>query len=289
VARLCVGLRRYWWLRGLGREGRHWVDLSLAATAGEESEGRLELLVTASSVARYVGQDADARRFADEALDLARQLGQPRELARACGTRAQMAVTDGDFELARRLHQEDAELGHQAGDPVIEMVAIANLGEVALCEHDPETAARYSLQSLAIAQRTEDPLMIAVCQSQLAFAALMMGDLDRAEAHLQGALVPSRALRDLHSGMSCLIGGAALLAGREDAAGAARLLGAVEGLHERTERIVEPGTQPILRQAEELVRRRLEGPALSTPWEEGRNLTLEEALDGIIERVTPRG
>jgi tetratricopeptide (TPR) repeat protein len=109
-------LWRFWQQRGHLAEGRRWFEEVLAMPGGQApTPARAKALTGAGGIAWWTDQAA-ARRFYDEALAIARRLGDPAGLAEALYNEAFAVAVEHDWASAARLLDESLALFRQVGD-----------------------------------------------------------------------------------------------------------------------------------------------------------------------------
>jgi tetratricopeptide (TPR) repeat protein len=238
-ARLAPALYQSLYGRGFWEEAR--LRLQAGRTAAEGMEGDARGLQAAicydlASLAEDMGDPGEARRQAEAALALRREMNDAPGTAEALNllgllvrsegdldaaqlcfdealallpdsdparrgmlltNLAGLAVRRGNIAAARRLYQESLTHLRAAGDRRHEATALNNLGLLAhQYDHDFAAARRLYQESLALYRRLRDPIGIAVTLNNLAELAEQKGDLQTAIA----LFVPAeRMLRDLHS------------------------------------------------------------------------------------------
>lgn len=190
----------------MGRYGqaRDYLSESLeCARAIDQPQRLLAALHTLSMVEAALGATASGLRHGDEAVTLARALGNRRSYAGVINTRGQLLRIEGDLRGARAQYEEAVAVALELGDHEVHAVALLNLAMVAIDGGDEREATRLLGEVLAIVDRTG-----------------------------------SRS-----SGQSLLDVCAALAALRHDWAAAARFFGAAEALAERTALRRDPADQ----------------------------------------------
>jgi predicted ATPase/DNA-binding SARP family transcriptional activator len=251
--RLCAALRDYWRVRGHLSIGLAWSRR--AADAGRNDPAlaslRARALVGAAVYGRMIGEYIPLQAWLEEALTLARQLGEPsvladalthqalslrdrgelatarhtvddaidrwralddtRGIATALGARASVALAEGDTSLARALRTEAAALARTAGDDEAEAHALIGLGEVARMQGDLDHARWCNEQCLALFLRAGDAWHAAAARHNLGWIEAQAG---RMEASLEAFAVSAATFRSVGNpfGLTlCLFGFARLL------------------------------------------------------------------------------
>jgi predicted ATPase/DNA-binding SARP family transcriptional activator len=111
--RLATPLRWYWLIVGLADEGLRWLEAALACPGDSSAVVRARAQTAASWLAGYVGDVTVATRRANQAVELARSIGDDTALSTACGVLARMHLARGDHAAAA-LWSREAELAFRA-------------------------------------------------------------------------------------------------------------------------------------------------------------------------------
>ncbi|HET7676745.1 MAG TPA: adenylate/guanylate cyclase domain-containing protein [Candidatus Limnocylindrales bacterium] len=152
VLQMAGALTRFWYLRGHITEGRERLE---AALAGDDAPTatRARALNGASVMAINAGDIEAARRFAEEARDLWRALGDPWGEAYA-GMMIGNATNDaGDPAGAKTLFEQAVEAFDRLGDQHMALVARSNLIRVIGDLGDRQREEELLGESLALARR----------------------------------------------------------------------------------------------------------------------------------------
>jgi predicted ATPase len=195
VLRLGVALQRYWITRTRNQEALALLMPALHRP-GARSDPELlgAALVTAALTARGV-DIAAARRFAEQAVGLARQLDADRLLIKSLAGLSSVYYHTGEPERGLAVGSEAVERARQLGDDVL-------LGEsltaYLVCEDLVDSAHARSLFSEAIActQRYGDHFFANVLTNYAGVHALREGDIPAARAYLQQAAQAAREIGD---------------------------------------------------------------------------------------------
>ena len=276
--RLAGALPDFWMARGHALEGLDHIARALDANPSP-SRARLWALNGASDLAEVSGKRrGQSRIWAEEALDLARQLGDASGIAKAVFRVGADAVQDGDWARATELMNES--LAH-----------FRKTGELHFIPWITRTLAwtRASSGDLAGARELYEEGLRAAREvgSTSAEAALLgsLGWLAGREGRARDALTLYRASLTLkqeigdHGEIAIGLTGTALaLARLGDSVTAARILGCVTALSEA----LGVGEAWVVRDREEaleLVRAELDEASFTEAWEEGARRTMDDAVD----------
>src|SRR5207302_9161393 len=96
--RLAGSLAYFWWIYGYLREGWDWLEDALARCPDRDDELRLRALEGAGLLAAWLGEDAAATARLEEALGLARALGDARHVSSVLGVVTLLACLQGQSE-----------------------------------------------------------------------------------------------------------------------------------------------------------------------------------------------
>jgi predicted ATPase/class 3 adenylate cyclase len=323
--RLCGALARFWSTRGHFSEGRAWCARTLGKAGGDEQTlERAKALNVAGGLAYVQGDYPAARARHEESLAVYRELGDRRGIAASLGNLGNVTSEQGDFTSARALHEESLAIRRELGDQSGIAVSLNNLGNVALDQGDsPAARALYEeslairrqlgdrwgvasslnnlgnvahdqggyraaralyQQSLAIARELGDRWRIARSLSDLAIVAHDQGDYQLAGALHQEGLVIRRELGDRLGIAISLEGLAAVVAALGRSLRAARIWGAADRLRAEVGSPLWPRDRPGYNRRVVAARAGDDG-AFDDAWQEGRVLTLEQAIELALDKT----
>ncbi|MEM8531236.1 MAG: tetratricopeptide repeat protein [Chloroflexota bacterium] len=180
LARLCIALWRFWYIRGLWQEGILWhqqamalsdtlpsslhaallsnaagfslmySDYAQAAVWLDDAIARYRLLDDALGLARalnrrgmivwYQGQLAQARAFFEEGLAFCRRVDCPRDTANLLANLGCVSDEQGRYDQAIAFHQASLQVRRELGDTHGIINDLLNLGNSALLQRDHTTA-----------------------------------------------------------------------------------------------------------------------------------------------------
>jgi len=255
VVRLAGALVDFWHDGGHVTEGRQRLESALQGQK-RPTAARARALTGAAFMAYGSGDVPAARSIAEQALELHRRLDDPRGAAQDLNVLCVAAIEDGDLEQAEQLAEESLALFRQAGD---EREAVAATRTLAFTYHsrgDHERARTLHESNLAQAQALGFKETEAGKQNLLACRDL---------GSLQGI---AQSLCRNASTFS-------VLAGKADTA--ARLLSCFEALREQIG-VSEAWVARMNEETLSAIRARLEEGAFADAWEQGRALTVDEAV-----------
>jgi predicted ATPase/DNA-binding CsgD family transcriptional regulator/transcriptional regulator with XRE-family HTH domain len=311
-----------WQQRGRASEGQTWLFEILALPAAGSTIARARALIYASVLIAEQGDYATARPLLEEALTIARELGDGPTLAFALFRVAQLTWFRREFAAAREFADEGVGVGRAFGLRNLEGI---NLWQSAQATHDLGEPGAEALaeEALAILTEVQNPTMIGCALTTLAQVHLSRGDLATARRLLDGAVaVHPRQFQgvaqmfshvnlgwvateqaDVVTAYASLL--AALRMGRDALGGRARLVTPLEGLAQLAAAVRQPAralrlagaaanlrrkystppTQTEVRQLQRwLARARadLTGPDAAAAWTSGEQLTPDQAVEEAL-------
>ena len=311
---LASGLWRFWEIRGYLREGRQWLERVLAATTGDTSTARADVLTAAGILAAAQGDHAAAVRYHEESLALQEQLGTKQAVQFALHNLANAALHTGDLARARTLYERAIAIAG-SDDPNRAFVYV-NLADVADSQGDADAARRNYEQAIEIVAASGDAWGMAHAQSSYAQFATRHGEHaaaregyeralatyrqlgdQRGEARLMTLLADvdadegktTEALRLLYGALEirCGLGDSPGICGALerfasgamdlDAVRAARILAAATSLRDRTGARLSPAGQVALDQQLARLQQTL-GAEFAGAWQSGSGAGVDEAL-----------
>ncbi len=250
---------------------RHWLDVDLCT----------DLLLQVSWLGQLQGDYPAAQAASQEALALARQSGNRRQVCELLGSMGIAAGRQGDYERAEELLSEAITSSREdSGERMVTVRAslLNNLAIVAKRQGDYERAAALLQESLAFKRARGDQRGVAISLANLGSLALVQRDYAGAAAAFRESLQIRQVLQD-ESGTTTVLDGLAELAlGQGQYVRSARLHGAYAALRDAH------GFAPPPVMAEEFDRRvaalrELLGEAdFAAAWAMGAAMTPEQAV-----------
>jgi len=274
--RLTGAAARFWQMRGYPAEGRRRLESALSAD-DSETLPRSKALYSLSLLAFELGDVPAGIRHADEALVSARATGDVWGSAYARFLLGQGAIANGEFGTAQDLFAASVHTFQELGDEHLTMVATFNLAW--MCEElgDQRSAADLHEQNLRQAREAGNPRIEALSLTALADRKALPGEIQEALSMLHDAYLIVREVGDRVEAADILSRFASILASTGRAATAARLLSCNQAEREQfggTRFWVTPRNDETLA----AIRAQLDDDALDAAWEEGKHLSVEEAV-----------
>jgi predicted ATPase/class 3 adenylate cyclase len=276
--RMVGALWRFWHFHAHLDEGRQWSEEALALPGASERTARRAKALTALGGVAYWQEDLPAtRRAYEEALDIARELGD--RVAEAEGTYnlAYVPAYEGDNPRAIALIREAHGMFEELGVPRGMADTTWLLAIVARLDGDTARARTLAEESLELHRAHGDRFGTTDALHVLGRIALAQGDLATARSVFLEALAYDEQVEN-RTGMGIVLDN---LAAGESAEGrhlaAVRLAGASDAIKEAAGGHAPPPfiDLPDPRDSARVV---LGEAAVDAAWEEGQAMTLEQAL-----------
>ena len=315
--RLASALTWFWWLRGYFSEGRAWL-VQLLALPQAPTAGRAKALWLAGRLTRWLGDLEAARALYDEALEVARHVGDRTTTAWALCSLGPLLNDQGDYAAARAQSEAGLALFLEIGDAWgtihglvmlgmfllgqreydagrvrleaavafarregdLSNVAEANvyLGDIACAEGDYSFARARYEESLVLSRELGDPRIVARVYTSLGELAHAQGDYDVARKLLRQGLAGYQQLGIRIRMAKSLESIASVASAQAQPERALRLAAAAARLHETLGTRLLPRDQPGLAGWLQLPQQNLSKAAAATAWSEGQALSLEDAV-----------
>ncbi|MGQ0669700.1 MAG: protein kinase domain-containing protein [Actinomycetota bacterium] len=283
--RLAGALGGFWLVRGYLSEGLRWLEAALAHGAGAAPDQRAKVLMAAANLTQDLGDYGAARFFGQQGLAVYREVSDRRGMARALNALGNTADMAGDHAAARSLYEEALAIWSELGDKHGLARALNNLGNAAWGLKEFATARSLYEEALALYRDVGDVRGASIALSNLGDLAWERGDHAAARSLYEESLVIRRELGNKRGIAWCLKGLAAVAVNLGRAAEAARLFGAAEAVLESIRALQSPVEQEFFEPAVAALRAALSQDALASAWQEGRDLTADEAIGYALESV----
>ncbi|MDZ4718758.1 MAG: tetratricopeptide repeat protein [Roseiflexaceae bacterium] len=178
--RLVGALWRFWYMRGMLREGRQWLETFLALPLAGNAAARAHALDGAGILAWRQGEYQQAELWMNVALNLYRSERHQRGEARVLSHLGLLKVEQGTFAQALVCYEASLSLNRALGDSTGVAAVLHNLGNLHCHQNNHELAMELYMECLAIYQQHES-------QADIALVSLGIGAIARDQGQIAAA------------------------------------------------------------------------------------------------------
>jgi tetratricopeptide (TPR) repeat protein len=276
--RLAGALWQYWHQAGAITEGRRWLEAVLQHPNPHLRREMLTVYSGAGTLAFQQGDYDEATRLHQEALRLARQVGDRSAEALALNNLGAQVLERHDVPEAQRLYRRAEELAVSVGDHRVTGMSVHNAGEVALHEGDYDRAASLFTRALGLFRQSGDQWLVAAALHSLALTTLQQGHIDEAREALRESLELATILGGdllLPEGIEGL---ASVAAHSDQPRKAVRLLAAASRLRSRMGTPLEAADVPDHDRLLAELKADLPHGTFERAWRQGQHITAKAAI-----------
>ena len=288
LARLAGALWPFWEEHAHYAEARRWLETALALCADASPGLLLQVLIGAGVMARHQADFAHGILRHEQALALARELGDREAEATALVSLGGQALDLGEFEQARAQFEAGIALARETGATQLVIRARNALGQMQRVQHESVAAWQSLEEVLALALEHHQAWLLPSILGGLGMTAADLGDYDRAIALMHEVLSLAVAKGNLGSVVDGIEELARVAAVTGQAEQAIRLFGAGEALRERLTFPLSPTEIAYAAPLMTKLRDALGADGFAAAWAAGRALTQDEALaEALALRAEP--
>lgn len=288
--RLAAALRPYWEWQGYLTEGRHWLNAVLELPLEiEESKSilaaRAKALSEASRLVCLQNEQIKATEIAEESILLWKQMDDPCGLAMALLHRGWAAHAQGEYQLAERIYLEGISHVSQTCDKWVKAQLLFHLAAAEGFISDFKQMRTHYSQSRKIFEQVGDAIAIADLLKDQGALTILEGKYSEAIDCLLRSIKLCYKLghkQFIATGLGSLSFAVGLRGEPEpDLASihSAKLGGAAESLMEAIDLIPWTRTNKLVQMARQFIRSRVDEERWVNAWAEGRNLTVDQAIN----------
>jgi tetratricopeptide (TPR) repeat protein len=277
--RMGAVLWRYWEARCHFSEGRYWLESALKLAETIPTPGRAKSLYGASRLAWLQGDAANALIFAEQSVEMWRELNNKDGLAISMHNLAIVTGELGDHDKALAYYEESLASWEELGDRAGVARVYNSMGELACAQGDYGRAAELYKQSLEIHRSLGRYASVALVTANIGFMEQEMGEYAKAEAHFIDSLRTYSELGVKIGIIVSLVGVGAAAQGLGKVERAATLFGATEALCEATSYALEPRERAIYLASQDAVCAALGEDEYHDYMLDGKAMGMQRAVD----------
>ena len=186
----------YLWVLHYPVEGLAYIhQIRLRPEAAGEPVAYADLLCTEGNIRFFQEDLAGARQPLEEAITLAKKVGNNPALLDALNVLGRLALAQRDYESARSYLMEDLQRAREEGNAFYMGDALQALGDVALGSDNLAEAQRLNEEAIAIFAPIGDRVVMGISQRRLGQMALRQGDYASASTYIRASVVVSTRIR----------------------------------------------------------------------------------------------
>jgi predicted ATPase/DNA-binding CsgD family transcriptional regulator len=274
-----TGSLYYFWAVQNRREGyERLMDILSLPEANVRTTIRAKALNGAGRYQWVQGNYHEARLLLEEALAIAREVGDGSEVAVALRNLGPVLYSLGEYEAAGRSLEESLPFARQLQDQFGIAWSLMFLGDVALKQRSAEQAQRLYEESIDLLRQLGDKTMLTYAVRRLGVVMIGNEDYERSKALCQEGLKLNIMIGDRRGVAACLVGLAGLAIAQGYGIHATQLLGAAERLlNDIAGHLFLPDRLEYERHMQS-VRTQLDTPTFDRAWAEGQSMTMEQAV-----------
>jgi non-specific serine/threonine protein kinase len=283
--RLASYLEYFWFFTGHGREGEEWLRRALEIARDAAPEVRANALAGLSMLLGHRGTLEESKVCAREALRLYTEAGDRVGRARSLMWLSHaMMDNPREREEAVALCEEVLVVFREVDDKPCVALALNVLGEILRMDGDYEGAKGVYEECLALCREIGNKRREGMMLVNLGYVAQHQGDYGLAEAYFRGAIILFGELGLKFFVVLSIADHSGPALAKQQPERAVRLLGASEALCEAMGVAQQPVDQVEIDRYLADAREQLDEAAFQAAWEEGRAMSLEEAVGYALGR-----
>jgi predicted ATPase/DNA-binding CsgD family transcriptional regulator len=282
--RLAASLLRFWWFRGYLAEGRMRLEglLDLRPAVPVRDEVRAKAL-HALGIHRFSDDTLEdwamVRSRMQESLEIYRRLGDEPHAAAVLRNLGRVNAVLGEWTAAYASLNESLEIMRRSGTEPEVALSLFYLGMVQVHREDFSPARANLENGLELFRKLDDRFWINACLVHLAYIDCEEGAYDAARSRLLQTNETLPLVQFPWGTTYVLDGFSRLAAAQGEAARALSLGGATDALRQTYGVTIGPAEQVAFRRRLKPAWRALGPEAGEKAWEEGRAMTVEDAVD----------
>jgi predicted ATPase/DNA-binding SARP family transcriptional activator len=277
----------FWFARGnLLSEWQHRIQLALSRPEGmERTLARAKALNGLGFMYWADMYPTDRRSELEEALDIARELGDQRNIATALRYLGLLASMQGNYVEARSLLEQSLEIWRMMGPEGKGGLSwtLTFLGDIALNQNESNEARSIYEEAVEILMEIGDKNFLAYSVRRLGLLAWREKDYRTAIALCKESLSLNRELSDLRGVLACVAGFADIAVAQGKFERAAQIMAAVESQLVSMRMRLLPLDKMEYERNLATLREQLDGKTLGNFWEKGAAMSLEQAIVFALE------
>ncbi len=218
-----------------------------------------------------------------ESLTLYRVLGHLSGIAFVLKELANLEIWEGDFLQSAQRLEEARSIFHQLGDPSSEASVLQCYGRLAFAQGNYPLARTYYEESIVLGEMSGDYLDTQWTHANLAYATLKEGDVAQARRHFEISIQSFQEINNSIGVTFAIEGLASLHCNQNQPEHASRLIGWADATREKIGDLRPRGEQADVDRDIAAIIAKIGSSAFEVAYDEGRAMTLDEAVAYALE------
>ena len=282
LVRMTGALWPFWHEHTYFGEGHRWLEVALDLGRDAPAADRIRALTGAGTLAWYQTRIEQALAWHEQALAMAREVGDQAAEAFALINLSAPAMEFGDYDLAFARLEAGLAAARAVGETEAASLALHNLGCLAWLRGEFHTSQQRAEEALALAQAEGWDWLVPSILVNYGLATADLGDFDRAAALLREGLELGHARGNLWDVGTALEGLARVRAGTGRARQAAKLFGAAAALRDETGIPQSPTDRAYYEPFLTALREELGADTFAAAWSDGRSMSWQAAMADVL-------
>ncbi len=278
LVRMAGSLWPFWQEHTYFGEGHRWLEIALDLGRAAPAADRLRAMTGAGTLAWCQTEIERALQWHEQALALAREVGDRVAEAFSLSNLGVQAIELGDHDRARASYELGLAIARAEGASEAEVLALQNLACLEWIQGDTTTAATRSEEALALAREHGWDWIVPMILISYGLTIADRGDYERAAEMLREGLTLGHARGNLGDVTVALEGLARVGAATGQTERATRLFGAAAALREEIPMPWPPTEAAYFKPVLATLRDTLGADDFATLLAAGRSLSRQEAL-----------
>ena len=280
--RAVEALGAYWHWKASFAGGAAWSRKVLDAAPDAPVDMRARVLTSMAVMQFRCGETESCRATSEEALGLARLVGDPATTPAALCSLARVGLRTHDFDLVRTVCTEARSIAEAAQRPDLQRLPLHCLAEGTRLSGDLAGARPLYQHSIELNLRLGNDAMVAMERSNLAALETADGNTAAARSLLEESLTALQRLGDRYLLPYAVLNMAGVVLREGDAEQATRLLAAADAMFEASGAAIDPADQPVFDGHLTSAREALDARSFDMAWTAGHALTPDEAITAAL-------
>jgi excisionase family DNA binding protein len=282
LVRMTGALWPFWHEHTYFSEGHRWLEVALDLGRAAPTADRIRALTGAGTLAWYQTRIEQALAWHEQALAIAREVGDQAAEAFALINLSAPAMEFGDYDLAFTRLEAGLAAARAVGETEAASLALHNLGCLAWLRGELQTSQQRAEEALALAQAEGWDWLVPSILVNSGLATADLGEFERAAALLCEGLELGHARGNLWDVGTALEGLARVHTGTGRARQAVKLFGTAAALRDETGFPQSPTDRAYYEPFLTALREELGTDTFTAAWFDGRSMAWHDAMAEVL-------